>query len=187
MLRVCTTGVHKTWFLSSAIALLLLSACGRGKPPLSPREEMRTFSLPPGFRAELAASEPEIADAIAISFDPAGRMYVVEMPDYPLNPKPLGRIKLLEDRDGDGRFEHVSVFAENLHFPEGVMPWHKGVLVTCAPDLLYYEDTNGDGRADVRKVLMTGFATGNPQLRLNTLLYGIDNWIYAAHPRPRYS
>ncbi len=168
----------------SAVCLMCAIGCGKRKPPFSAVEEAKTFRLPPGFRVELVASEPEISDAIAISFDPAGRMYVVEMPDYPLNPKPLGRIKLLEDRDGDGRYEHATIFAEGLHFPEGVMPWRNGVLVACAPDLLYYEDTNHDGRADERKVLMTGFATGNPQLRLNGLLYGIDNWIYAAHPRP---
>lgn len=167
-----------------AASIALWPGCGKRKQPFSPGEERKTFRLPPGFRAELVASEPEIADAIAISFDPDGRMYVVEMPDYPLNPKPLGRIRLLEDRDGDGRYEHSTVFADQLHFPEGVMPWRKGVLVACAPDLLYFEDTNGDGRSDLRKVLMTGFATGNPQLRLNGLLYGIDNWIYAAHPRP---
>src|SRR5689334_1714095 len=170
--------------INIVLFLLLLTSCAKPKPPLTPADEAATFSLPQGFRAELVASEPEISDAIALSFDPDGRMYVVEMPDYPLNPKPLGRIKLLEDRDGDGRYEHATVFAENLHFPESAMPWGKGVLVACAPELLYFEDTDGDGKADVRKVLMTGFATGNPQLRLNALLYGIDNWIYAAHPRP---
>ena len=133
---------------------------------------------------ELVAAEPEISDAIAMSFDERGRLWVVEMPEYPLNPKPLGRIKVLEDRDGDGYFEHATVFVEGLHFPEGVMPWKKGIIVTCAPDILYFEDTNGDGRADVRRVLATGFAQGNPQLRVNGPLYGIDNWLYVSYPRP---
>jgi putative membrane-bound dehydrogenase-like protein len=170
--------------LSLPVLCALMAGCGKPKPPLSPQEEAKTFRLPPGFRAELAAAEPQIADAVSIVFDPSGRMYAAEMPEYPLDPKPLGRIKLLEDRDGDGRYEHAVVFADQLHFPEGILPWRKGVLVACAPDLLYLEDTDGDGRSDVRKVVMTGFATGNPQLRLNNPVYGIDNWIYAAHPRP---
>ena len=164
--------------------MLLTGACAKRTPPLSPENEAKTFRLPPGFRAELVAAEPEIADVVTIAFDASGRIYASEMPEYPLDPKPLGRIKLLEDRDGDGRYEHATVFADQLHFPEGVLPWRKGVLVACAPDLLYLEDTDGDGRADIRKILMTGFATGNPQLRLNNPIYGVDNWIYAAHPRP---
>src|SRR5690348_14596464 len=83
-------------------ACLFLSGCSRSKPPYSPKEALKTFRLPPGFHIELVAAEPAISDAIAMSFDERGRLWVVEMPEYPLNPKPLGRIKLLEDRDGDG-------------------------------------------------------------------------------------
>lgn len=169
---------------SALCALILLAGCSHSKPPYSPEQALKTFRLPDGFHMELVASEPEISDAISIAFDERGRLWVVEMPEYPLNPKPLGRIKVLEDRDGDGRFEHATIFADNLHFPEGVMPWKKGIIVTCAPDILYFEDTNGDGRADIRRVLVTGFAQGNPQLRVNTPLYGIDNWIYVSYPRP---
>ncbi len=168
-------------FLIAALAHL---GCGRKKPPLSPSDALQSFQLPPDLRIELVASEPQISDPVAMSFDERGRLYVVEMPDYPLNPNALGHIKLLEDRDGDGRYERTTVFAEGLHFPEGVMPWKKGVLVACAPDILYFEDTDGDGRADVRRVVLTGFAQGNPQLRVNGPQYGIDNWIYVAYPRP---
>lgn len=169
---------------AASFCLIYFSGCSRSKPPYSPEESLKTFHLPPGFHIELVAAEPEIADAIAMSFDERGRLWVVEMPEYPLNPKPLGRIKLLEDRDGDGYFEHATVFVDGLHFPEGVMPWKKGIIVTCAPDILYFEDTNEDGRADVRRVLATGFAQGNPQLRVNGPLYGIDNWLYVSYPRP---
>jgi putative membrane-bound dehydrogenase-like protein len=165
-------------------AFLLTIACTTRKPPFSPKDEMKTFRLPSGFRVELVAAEPQIAHAVTIAFDLKGRIYAAEMPEYPLDQKALGRIKLLEDRNGDGRYEHAAVFADGLHFPEGVLPWRNGVLVACAPDLLYLEDTNSDGRADVRKVVMTGFATGNPQLRLNNPVYRLDNWIYAAYPRP---
>ena len=157
------------------------SACGKRKPPLSPEQALDTFQLPPGFRIELVAAEPDVVDPVAMAFDEQGRLFVVEMPDYPLNMDSVGRVKLLEDRDGDGRFEWSTIFADQLQFPNGVMPWREGILVTAAPDILYFADTDGDNRADVRQVVLTGFAATNPQLRLNGLLYGIDNWIYAAY------
>jgi len=131
----------------------------------------------------LAAAEPEVEDPISMAFDERGRLFVVEMRDYPIADEPLSRIKLLEDRDGDGRFEHSSVFVDGLHMAHGVLPWKGGILVACAPDILYFSDTDGDGRADRRKVILTGFALVNPQLRINTPLYEMDNWIYAAYPR----
>jgi putative membrane-bound dehydrogenase-like protein len=175
--------------LGRGIVLLAIAAaslspgCRRTGPPFSPQEALRTFRLPEGFRIELVASEPDVINPVALSFDEEGRMFVVEMPDYPVSQKPLGKIKVLEDRDGDGRFETSTVFADHLHFPHGVLPWKNGVIVACAPDILYFSDTNGDSRADVRQVLLTGFAQVNPQLRVNTPLYGIDNWIYAAYPK----
>lgn len=163
---------------------LMAASCGKRGPPLSPEEALGTFQLPSGFRIELAVAEPEIADPVAMAFDPQGRLYVDEMPDYPLDAEPKGRVKVLEDRDGDGRFEYSTVFADQLHFPSGVMAWRDGVLVTSAPDIIYLADTDGDGRADLREVVLTGFAKTNPQLRVNGLQYAIDNWIYVAYPRP---
>ncbi len=165
------------------ICLLGSPGCSDSEPPLGPAEALTTFQLPEGFRIELVAAEPQVVDPIAIAFDKRGRLYVVEMRDYPLSPESLGRIKLLEDADGDGRFEKASIFADQLHFPHGVLPWKGGVLVTCAPDILYLEDTDGDNRADVRKVVLTGFAQVNPQLRVNSPAYEIDNWIYAGYPK----
>ncbi len=106
------------------------------------------------------------------------------MPGYPLDVSPSGKVKLLEDRDGDGRFDRVHVFADGLVLPTGVMRWKKGVLVTAAPDVLYLEDTDGDGRADVRTVVLTGFARSNPQHTVNSPIYGLDNWVYVAHQGP---
>jgi putative membrane-bound dehydrogenase-like protein len=167
----------------AAAAIVATAGCSRSGPPYSPQEALETFRLPPGFRIELAAAEPEVSDPVAFAFDERGRLFVVEMSDYPLSREARGRIKLLEDHDGDGRFERATVFADGLHFPHGVMPWKGGILVTCAPDILYFADRDGDGRAEVRQVLLTGFARVNPQLRVNAPTYGIDNWIYAAYPR----
>ena len=81
-----------------------------------------------------------------MEFDENGRIYVVENPGYPLNIEgKVGRITLLEDTDGNGRPDKRTVFADKLTMPTGVMRWKKGVLVTDAPDVLYFEDTNGDG------------------------------------------
>ena len=165
------------------ICLLGSPGCSDSEPPLGPAEALTTFQLPEGFRIELVAAEPQVVDPISIAFDQQGRLYVLEMRDYPLSPESLGRIKLLEDADGDGRFEKASLFADQLHFPHGILPWKGGVLVTCAPDILYLADTDGDNRADVRKVMLTGFAQVNPQLRVNSPHYEIDNWIYAAYPK----
>ena len=164
-------------------ALFSFAGCSLDEPPLSPERALETFQLPEGFWIELVASEPEVVDPVAIAFDEQARIYVVEMRDYPLDMRPLGQIKLLDDTDGDGYYETSTVFADGLNFPNGVMRWRNGILVTAAPDILYLEDTDGDGRADVRKVVLTGFAATNPQLRVNGPRYGPDNWIYVAYPR----
>jgi putative membrane-bound dehydrogenase-like protein len=170
-------------FFILAASVVLFTGCRGSAPPYAPEKALKTFQLPEGFRIELVAAEPEVIDPIAMAFDERGRLFVVELRDYPISQVPLSRIKMLEDLDGDGRFERSSVFVDSLHFAHGVMPWKKGILVTCAPDILYFEDTDGDGHADVRKVILTGFAQVNPQLRVNAPTYGMDNWVYAAYPK----
>jgi putative membrane-bound dehydrogenase-like protein len=165
------------------LAALLGAHCSRPGPPYSPGESLKMAKLPEGYRLELVAAEPAVVDPVAIAFDEQARMYVVEMIDYPLHADPLGRVKRLEDTDGDGSYEASTVFADGIHFPNGVMRWREGILVTAAPDILYFEDTDGDGKADKREVVLTGFAATNPQLRVNGLRYGLDNWIYVNYPR----
>ena len=188
--------VHRTF-----LVLLLLTSSGlfvggtptqvseRGSPrargPLSPDQALASFELEPGYRIELAAAEPLIRDPVAIAFDHRGRMYVAESRGYPgplegAPPSaPEGVIALLEDTDHDGRFDKRTEFARNLTFPNGILPWDGGVFVTCAPDLLYLKDTTGDGVADERRVVLTGFdATKTPQLRFSHPTLGVDNWIY---------
>ena len=152
--------------------------------PKSPKEELATFRLHSGFHAELVACEPQIMDPVAMAFDQNGRLYVCEMRGYPNDGYGTGHItsgciKLLEDRDGDGFYETATVFADGLRFPTSVMPWKNGVLVSVAPDLIYLEDSKRDGKADVKKILYTGFGVDNIQQLLNSLQWGLDNWVYA--------
>jgi putative membrane-bound dehydrogenase-like protein len=109
-------------------------------------------------------------------------MYVAEMIDYPLGPT-AGRIRKLTDADGDGRYERVTVFAEGLNFPNGALPSDGGVFVTAAPDILFLKDTDGDGVADEKRIVLTGFGEGNQQLRCNGLVWGLDGRIYGANGR----
>jgi putative membrane-bound dehydrogenase-like protein len=171
--------------IALASVLGLTAGCRRGGgPPYTPAESLKTVQLEPGFRIEPFVTEPAIASPVAMEFDEGGRLFVVEMPGYPLDTRPTGRVKLLEDRDHDGRYERVTVFADGLVLPTGVMRWKSGILVTAAPDVWYLEDTDGDGRADIRKVVLTGFAFTNPQHTVNGPRYGLDNWIYLAHEGP---
>jgi putative membrane-bound dehydrogenase-like protein len=173
-------------------ALLLLGSFGAhadekaaltNSRPLSPREELMSFRTLKGFKVELAACEPEIVDPVAMAFDENGRLYVVEMRGYPnegvgTGKITTGRIKLLEDRDGDGFFEKSTVFADGLRLPTSVMPYKGGVLVCNPPDILFMKDTDGDGRADKQRVLYSGFNLSNIQQMVNSLQWGLDNWVY---------
>lgn len=151
----------------------------------SPEAALRSVQARPGFQVELMAAEPLVQSPIAFAWGPDGKLWVVEMGDYPLGTdgkgKPGGRVKFLEDTKGTGTYDKATVFLDNLPFPTGVLPWRKGVIVTCAPDIFYAEDTDGDGKADKKEVLFTGFKEGNQQHRVNTLAWGLDNWIYCAN------
>lgn len=153
------------------------------KGPLSPREELATFQIAKGFRAELVASEPDVIDPVAMAFDEDGRLFVAEMRGYPnagvaTGTISSGRIRLLEDRDGDGFYETSTVYADGLRFPSAVMPWKGGLLVGNAPDIIFVKDTKGTGHADQRRTLYTGFNLANIQQLINGLQWGLDNWVY---------
>ncbi len=168
---------------TGALALLaVLAGCHKAEPPYSIQEAVKTIRIAPGFRIEPFASEPDVLSPAAMEWDENGRIYVVEDRAYPLNTEgKLGQVALLEDTNGDGVPDHSTVFADHLTMPTGVMRWKKGILVTDAPDVIYFEDTNGDGKADVRRVVLTGFAATNPQHTVNGPVYSLDNWIYLAH------
>jgi putative membrane-bound dehydrogenase-like protein len=152
--------------------------------PKSPQEALASFQMKADLQIEIVACEPDIVDPVAIDWSADGRLWVVEMHDYPTgmdgNYTPGGRVKVLSDLDGDGKYECSILFLDGLPFPTGVMAWKKGALICAAPDIVYAEDTNGDGKADIVRTNVTGFATHNYQARVNGLTWGLDGWVYGA-------
>jgi putative membrane-bound dehydrogenase-like protein len=151
------------------------------KSPVAPADSLHWMVMQPGFQIELAASEPNVVDPVAMQFDEHGRMWVVEMGDYPVSDdNPKSRIVVLEDKDSDGFFETSHVFAEKLLFATGVQPWQDGALVTVQGKLLMLRDRDGDLHCDSTEVWLDGFAMENPQLRANHPLLSNDGWLYIA-------
>lgn len=146
--------------------------------PLSPEESAKKWHVREGYRIELVAAEPVVLDPVAFDWDEQGRLWVIEMADYPLgmdgNGKAGGRVVRLEDTDRDGRYDKRHVVVSDLSYPTGILTWREGVIVTAAPDIFFISP---DG---TKKVLYTGFSTGNQQLRVNGLRWGMDGWVYCA-------
>ena len=145
---------------------------------LDPEEALQTFELHPGLQIELLAAEPLVADPIDMEIDEEGRLYVLEDHSYPDNWTGVDKIKLLRDADGDGRMDEAVVFADSLVQAMGIMRWKSGLIVTAPPNVIYLEDTDGDGRADVNQTVLTGFHHGDGEGDVNNPTYGLDNWIY---------
>ena len=174
-------GMHR-FLLGFLFSFHLMAADG----PPSVAQAVKLFQIEKGAKIEIAATEPQLRDPVAMCFDGEGRMLVVESLGYPFLPTEgkevpkLGRIALLEDANDDGRFEKRTTFAEGFTFPNGILPWKGGVFVTCAPDIWYLKDTTGNGKADVRRVVLTGFGTksSSEQLRVASPTLGPDGWVY---------
>jgi putative membrane-bound dehydrogenase-like protein len=151
--------------------------------PLSPEDSLKYLKTEPGLKVELVAAEPMVVSPVAVAWDEKDRMYVVENRGYPVGPgkgqPPVGQVVLLEDTDGDGKYDKRTVFADGLTFPNGVMPWNGGVYVTCAPYLYYFKDTDGDGKADIKQIVFKGFQDlSTTQLRVSHPTLSLDNWVY---------
>ena len=151
-------------------------------PPVAAKDSLSTFQLRKGFRLDLVAAEPLVIDPIAFVFDSDGRLFVVEMNDYPDRKQHRGQIRRLEDTDGDGRFDKSTVFATGLRWPSAIHCYAGGLFVGSAPDLLYFKDTNDDGVADQKRVVLTGWGnragTLDPEGVFGSLAWGLDNRIH---------
>ncbi|MFN0074900.1 MAG: PVC-type heme-binding CxxCH protein [Prosthecobacter sp.] len=154
-------------------------------PAVEPKDAIGTWQVKKGFKLQLAAHEPQVRDPIAICFDESGRMFVCEMNDYSemreVTPH-MGRISMLQDKDGDGYFETSQVFADDLPWPTGLVWANGGLYVGATPDIWRFEDKDGDGKAEVREKVFTGFGTGlkmlNVQGLMNSFMWGQDNRIH---------
>jgi putative membrane-bound dehydrogenase-like protein len=161
--------------------------------PTPARDAAKNFRVLDGFHMDLLAAEPLVASPVAMAYDENGRAYVCEMRDYPYTDKAhhqrnqenptdqaIGTVRLLEDTDGDGVFDKSTIFADGLSWSTGVACWKGGVFVAATPDLWYLKDTDGDGKADVRIKVFTGFRKLNVQAVMNNLVWGLDNHIHGA-------
>jgi putative membrane-bound dehydrogenase-like protein len=156
----------------------------QGIAPRSPEDSLLRMQTHERLRVELVAAEPLIADPVAIDFGPDGRLWVAQMPDYTreVNDEftPQGVVRVLSDDDGDGDFDRGLDFLDGLRFPTDVKVWRDGVLVCDAPEILFAADRDGDGKAEIREVVVSGFATHNPHARVNSLRLGLDGWLYGS-------
>lgn len=176
------------YFFKSLLLLFILTGYSctqqRYPDPLTPEQALESFQLREGFKIELFAAEPHVLDPVEMVFDEQGNAFVAEMPDYPFMPEQsqgLGRIRMLQDTDGDGRIDNAVIFADSILEATSMLPWKGGLIVTAAPHILYLKDTDGDFRADEKEILFTGFFENNSEAQITSLRFGVDNWIYAAN------
>jgi putative heme-binding domain-containing protein len=175
--------------LVASFALLFLLAGGPSLraqrdakvPDPDPEIERRSFQVADGFEVNLFAADPLLAKPIAMSFDPKGRLWVATSETYPqVKPgqKPNDKIVVLEDTKGAGRADNVTVFADGLHIPTGIEPGDGGVYVADSTELLHLADTQGTGKADKRRVLLSGFGTEDTHHIIHAFRWGPNGMLY---------
>jgi len=176
-LAICALLGLLTLSVSTALAQRELKVI----PDPDPELERRSFQVGEGLEATLFAADPLLAKPIHINFDAQGRLWVAASEVYP-HVKPgqeaNDKIIVLEDADGDGRAEKTTVFADHLLIPTGVEPGDGGAYVANSTELLHFRDTDGDGRADARRVVLSGFGTEDTHHILHTLRWGPDGMLY---------
>ncbi|CAM3333102.1 PVC-type heme-binding CxxCH protein [Zobellia roscoffensis] len=151
--------------------------------PLAPDESAKLIQVPAGFELQLFAAEPDIINPIAANWDEKGRLWVIETVDYPntvRDDKGVGddKIKILEDTNGDGRADKVTVFADKLNIPTSFVFYDGGIIVAQAPQFLFLKDTDGDDKADIKETLIDGWGVFDTHAGPSNLQNGIDNTIY---------
>jgi len=154
------------------------------KPPNEPRDPetaAKMMTVPEGFTVEVVAAEPDIVNPVAMTIDERGRFWITESLEYPRREPGPGRdrVKVLEDTDGDGRCDKVTVFLEGLNIPSGVAVGHGGVWIANSPDILFVPDADRDGKPDgPAQVVVTGFGRTDTHELPNSLTWGPDGWLY---------
>jgi hypothetical protein len=153
--------------------------------PFSVKGSMERTQVPADMRLVLFAAEPDIMKPIAFAWDARGRLWVCETSDYPHGVKEdqqqgNDRIKICEDTDGDGKADKFTVFADKLNIPTSLVFANGGVIVAQAPNFVFLKDTDGDDKADVRQVIITGWGIRDTHAQASSLSYGYDNWLRGA-------
>lgn len=154
----------------------------RDIPTPDPEAELASLEVAEGYEVNLFAADPLVSKPLQINFDPRGRMWVSSSTVYPqIRPGEVAndRVTILEDRDGDGRADGGTVFAEGLLMPTGVLPDDRGgAFVANSTELLSLTDTDGDGRADDRRVVLSGFGAEDTHHIIHTFRRGPDARFY---------
>jgi putative membrane-bound dehydrogenase-like protein len=196
IMRRWSCGANRTVLLAVVVTLVVMSGPrlisaadnaiphAQDKPPNDPRDAQtaaRLMTVPPGFVVDVVASEPDLVNPVAMAIDERGRFWITESLEYPRHEPGPGRdrVKIFEDRDGDGQAETVSVFLDGLNIPSGVQVGHGGVWIANAPDILFVPDADRDGRPDgPAEVVVTGFGRADTHELPNSLTWGPDGWLY---------
>ncbi|MEC9092218.1 MAG: PVC-type heme-binding CxxCH protein, partial [Planctomycetota bacterium] len=150
-------------------------------PDANPEVERKSFILADGFEVNLFAGDPQIAKPIQMNFDERGRLWVAGSSVYPhIKPgqKSEDKILILEDTNGDGKSDKTTVFADGLLIPTGIAPAPGGCYVANSTELIHLIDSDGDDKADQKKIVLSGFGTEDTHHLLHTLRWGHDGCLY---------
>jgi len=189
-----TLGIRSFWLL--VVCIVAAATVGKAAnvfddfvrvtEPLTAEQEIKSFHLPAGFEMQLVASEPQISKPMNMAFDAQGRLWITQSREYPyaapLDKPARDKIMVLSDFDSDGKARKVITFAEGLNIPIGLLPYKSGVIAFSIPNIYYFQDTNADGKADTKELILGRFGFDRDVHGLTSnFRRGYDGWIYADH------